>query len=229
MTTETVLAELESLGTEQTRKIYRRHGAGENLYGVSYASFGALKKRIKVDHDLALGLWASGNYDARILATMIADPERVDARLMETWAKDLENYALSDALAGLFGKTKHAKAKAEKWLGAKSEWVARTGWLLVAQLAQNDKELPDDYFERHLEAIERDIHSSRNRVRDAMNSAVIAIGARNAALEAKAIAAAKRIGKVEVDHGETGCKTPDAVEYILKMKAHRAARSHSRG
>jgi hypothetical protein len=62
-----------------------------------------------------------------------------------------------------------------------------------------------------------------------MNSAVISIGARNAALEGKAIAAAKRIGKVEVDHGETGCKTPDAVEYILKMKAHRAAKSRSRG
>ncbi len=229
MTTETVLAELESLGTEQTRKTYRRHGAGDNLYGVSYASFGALKKRIKTDHDLALGLWASGNYDARILATMVADPARIDGRLMDAWVKDLENYALSDALAALFAKTKHARAKAEKWLGSKSEWVGRTGWQLVAQLAQHDAELPDDYFEGHLEAIERDIRASMNRVRDAMNAAVIAIGSRNAALEKKAVAAAKRIGKVEVDHGETGCKTPDAAEYILKVSARRAAKSLSRG
>ena len=228
MTTEAVLTELESLGTEQTRKIYRRHGAGENLYGVSYANFGKLQKRIKVDHDLALGLWASGNYDARVLATMVADPARIDGTLMEAWVKDLENYSLSDAIVGLFGKTKHARAKAEKWIGSKNEWTGRTGWLLLASLARNDKELPDDYFERYLDAIERDIHTSKNRVRDAMNSTVIAIGARNPKLEKRAIAAAKRIGKVEVDHGETGCKTPDAAEYILKMKAHREKRSSQR-
>ena len=32
----------------------------------------------------------------------------------------------------------------------------------------------------------------------------------------KAIETARRIGKVQVDHGETNCKTPDAVPYIEK-------------
>ena len=76
--------------------------------------------------------------------------------------------------------------------------------------------LPDEYFERFLSTIERDIHESQNRVRHEMNSALIAIGIRNPALEEKALAAAARIGKVEVDHGETGCKTPDAAGYIRK-------------
>ena len=40
-------------------------------------------------------------------------------------------------------------------------------------------------------------------------------------LQKKAIAAAKRIGKVEVDHGETGCKTPDAASYIAKTVEYR--------
>lgn len=59
---------------------------------------------------------------------------------------------------------------------------------------------------------------------DAMNSALIAIGCRNAKLEKLAVAAAKRIGPVEVDHGDTSCKTPDAVAYIAKTWAHRAKR-----
>jgi hypothetical protein len=33
----------------------------------------------------------------------------------------------------------------------------------------------------------------------------------------RALDASKRIGTVEVDHGETGCKTPDAAPYIRKM------------
>ena len=55
-----------------------------------------------------------------------------------------------------------------------------------------------------------------------MNDAIIAIGARSAALRDKAVASAIRVGKVMVDHGETGCKTPDAVPYIEKIWGRRA-------
>jgi hypothetical protein len=54
-----------------------------------------------------------------------------------------------------------------------------------------------------------------------MNNAVIAIGGRNPALAAAATAAAGRIGRVEVDHGETGCKTPEAAAYIERIWARK--------
>ena len=57
-----------------------------------------------------------------------------------------------------------------------------------------------------------------------MNQAVIAIGCRSAALRKSATAAAKRIGKVEIDHGNTACKTPDAAEYIDKAWSHATAK-----
>jgi hypothetical protein len=38
------------------------------------------------------------------------------------------------------------------------------------------------------------------------------------------MAVAKAIGKVDVDHGETGCVTPDAVGYIAKLVAHKAGK-----
>ncbi len=68
--------------------------------------------------------------------------------------------------------------------------------------------------------IKTGIHGSENWVRYAMNNALINIGVRNAKLEKIAIAAAGRIGTVEVDHGETGCKTPEAVAYIKKTVAY---------
>ena len=49
-----------------------------------------------------------------------------------------------------------------------------------------------------------------------MNGELISIGAFKPALRKRAIEAAKRIGKVEVDHGETSCKTPDEAPYIEK-------------
>jgi 3-methyladenine DNA glycosylase AlkD len=219
-----IMAELKKMGTAQNRKVYARHGIGEKMYGVSFGNLKAIKKKIKTDHLLALELWSSENHDARILATMVADPGTMDNTTLESWAADLDNYVIADAFSSLVGGTPAARRKMEKWTRSKKEWVGRAGWLLLAQIAAGDDALPDDYFQPYLEKIESDIHRSKNRVRDAMNMALVNIALRGPALEKRAVAAAKRIGKVDVDHGETGCKTPDAVAYIQKTKAHRAKR-----
>jgi 3-methyladenine DNA glycosylase AlkD len=221
MTDTEVLAELEAAGSEQTRKLLRRRGVGENMYGVNYPAFGKLQKKIKTDHALALKLWASGNHDARILALMIADPQQSDSDTLDAWAHDLTNYVLSDALSSYVVTTPLAREKAEQWIKADNEWIEATGWNVLAGLATTDKSLPDSYFEHDLDLIARDLHTSKNRVRHSMNGAVISIGIRSDALEQKAIDVAQRIGKVKVDHGETGCKTPDAIAYIQKVKARR--------
>jgi len=95
----------------------------------------------------------------------------------------------------------------------------------MGSLATNDTTLPDSYFENLLQVIERDLHEAPNRTRHAMNNALIAIGGRNPALQANAVAAAGRIGKVKVDHGLTNCKTPDAVSYIQKVVEHRVSKT----
>src|SRR5205807_409493 len=93
-----LMQEMKSLGSEQTRKTYKRHGVQGEMFGVSYAHYSVLKKKIKVDQDLAEQLWKSGNYDARVLATMIADPAK-SAATLDTWVKDINSYPISDAVA----------------------------------------------------------------------------------------------------------------------------------
>jgi 3-methyladenine DNA glycosylase AlkD len=224
-TAQDVLRELEALGTEQTRKTYRRHGIGGETYGVSYAHLGALRKRLKINHELARQLWDSGNHDARILATMIADATQADEPLLNAWAGDLRNHVLTDALVGFVAKTRDVHTWMERWLDSDGEWLARAGWHLLGQLAMNEQTLPDTFFEPYLVRIERDIHAEKNRVREAMNSALIAIGMRDDALEARALAVAKAIGKVQVDHGDTSCKTPDASGYIRKGRERQRSRA----
>lgn len=229
MTEQEVLQELQALGTEQNRKIYRRHGVGDNVYGVSFANLGKLQKRIKKDHVLAQQLWTTGNYEARTLATMIADPGQIDEALLETWVRDLSNYAIADAFAGLAAKTRFIRPCMERWIESDDEWIARAGWHLLAHLAMQDDSLPDTFFAPYLAQIERTIHTRKNRVREAMNNTLIAIGVRNDALEAQALAVAAVIGKVIVDHGETNCKTPDATAYIHKTRARQRQRTTAAG
>lgn len=215
-----VMNELKALGTAQNRKVYKRHGAGEDLFGVSFANLNKLQKKIKIDHELAEKLWASGNTDAQSLATMIIDPKLADEDFLERMVKEISYYTLVDIFVrNIASKSPYARKKMESWVKSKDEWVGRAGWMLLSILAMQDKDLTDQQLEMYLKTIEKNIHKAKNRTREAMNSALISIGIRNDRLEKSAIAAAKRIGPVEVDHGETACKTPDAVAYIQKARA----------
>lgn len=223
MTKKEALEELEKAGTEQNRNVYPRHGVRSKMFGVSFANLYRIQKTINVDHRLAQELWTTGIFEARLLATMIADPYAANNALLDAWAADLDNYVLTDSFAAYVARTSLARKKG-RWRRSRDEWIASVGWILVANAAMADDDTPDDEFERHLDTIEKKIHSARDRVRYTMNNALIAIGVRNDALHAKAVEAARRIGKVDVDHGETSCKTPDAIAYMEKTRKHRAAK-----
>ena len=93
------MQELESLGTAQNRKIYVRHGSNKAMFGVSFANLKILTKKIKKNHPLALKLWATGNMDAMILATMIADPSMLKDNEIREWVKSCDYYPLTDSFA----------------------------------------------------------------------------------------------------------------------------------
>jgi 3-methyladenine DNA glycosylase AlkD len=213
------LAELETLGTAQNRKVYPRHGVKGPLFGVSYTNLRKLAKRLAPDHELAEQLWASGNHDARVLATMVDDPSRVTARTLRLRIQDVGNYVLADALASLASRTSQRDEMAREWTAdPQDEWAGATGWSLVTAQAMDAKcSLSDSYFFERLDFIEGHIAGAANRVRHSMNGALIAIGGRSMKLRQVAEEGARQIGKVQVDHGQTSCKTPEAIPYLAKI------------
>ena len=221
-----VMTKLEESGTAQNRKIYVRHGARSPLFGVSFAVLRDLAKKNKNNHELAVQLWNSGNYDACMLACQMADSAKVDNSLAEEWVHFVYNYVLSGELSQLIARSPLAQIKAELWIKSPEEYISRTGWLILSWLADHSP-LSDDYFKPYLQKIERDIHKSPNRTRDAMNTALINIGLRPGLTKA-CIDISGRIGKVEVDHGETGCKTPDAADYIKRTLEYRARKKSNK-
>lgn len=228
MTKAQAMTRLKSLGTAQNRKVYARHGVSGSFFGVSFANLRKLAKEIGRNTALAEQLWETENHDARMFATIVADPKDVASSRLDAWAKDLRNYVDSDALAALAGRTPYARHKMERWSRSKNEWIGRAGWTTLAHLAMDAESMPDASLEEYLGTIEREIHGRKNYTRYAMNSALIAIGGRGGALAKRALDVAKRIGTVDVDHGETGCKTPDAAPYIRKMLERNRAKGPGR-
>lgn len=213
------MSALEKEGSEQTRKIYRRHGAAEPMFGVRFAMLKTLMKRIGVDHDLALALWETGNFDARNLAVKVVDPARISPKDLDRWARSGSARMCEGYVAHLAAESPHGRTRAPAWLAARSEIERSAGWSLVGALAMRDETMPDAWFAERLAEIAKTIHASPNSQRHTMNQTMIAIGCRSAGLRKSASAAAKRIGKVEVDQGDTACKTPDARESMDKAWA----------
>src|SRR5262245_23311113 len=216
-----VMSALERAGSEGTRKTLQRHGARPPLFGVSYGDLYGLQKRLGTDHALAQQLWNSGNHDARVLATLIADTGRANDALLEEWLHDSQGRALLTMFAAFAGRSRAGRDAAWRWIEDLAEHRQAAGWTVLA-VAAGQADADEPRLAALLPRIARSIHAAPNSARHAMNSCLIAIGGRPALTE-KALAAAKQVGAVEVDHGDTACETPLATAYIEKMAARRAA------
>ena len=190
-----VLAWLKRRGTRRTVKGMARYGIeAKRAFGVPMGTLGSLSKRIGKDHALALGLWESGWYEARLLAALVGDPDRLTRRQMNAWASSFENWADCDtACFKLFDRTPFAWEKARQWSGSPREFVKRGGFALMACLALHDKEAPDKKFLAFLPVIERGARDERNFVKKAVSWALRSIGRRNRALNAATLAVANRL------------------------------------
>lgn len=221
------LARLAKLGKPNTVKIYARHGVSGPCYGVACGDLKPLVRTIGRNHQVALELWDTGVHDARVVATMIAEPEKMTRAQVERWLADCTNYVLTDAVSGIAAKMPAALDMARSWIDADGEWLTTAGWNVVAVTGATGG-LSDRDVDGLLERIEQGIHQQPNRTRYAMNSVLIGIGGYIESLRPRALAVARAIGTVHVDHGQTDCKTPDAAGYIAKMVTARSRRERGK-
>lgn len=164
------------------------------LGGTSIPALRAMAKRIGRNHRLAGELWATGIHEARLLATMVDDPQAVTDAQMEAWGLDFHSWDLVDQCCGnLFDRTSHAHRKAVEWSARREEFVKRAGFAMMACLAIHDVSAADEDFEALLQIIEREAADDRNYVRKAVSWALRQIGKRNLRLNTAAIRTCERI------------------------------------
>jgi len=172
--------------------------SSKNTLGISIPFLRKMAKEIGKNHELALKLWDSGIHEARILAGLIDESERVTEKQIEQWAKDFDSWDVCDLVCGnLFDKTAFAWQKAVEFTKRKEEFVKRTGFALMACIAVHDKKAQDKDFIKLLPIIKREATDERNFVRKAVNWALRQIGKRNKNLNREALKMAKEILKIE--------------------------------
>jgi 3-methyladenine DNA glycosylase AlkD len=171
---------------------------GEGRLGVSVPDMRKIAKELKKNHKLALELWKTGIPDARIVAGMIGEPEKLTEKQMEDWVKDFSSWDVCDQVCmNLFEKTPLAIKKIHDWSKREEEFVKRTAYALIACLAWHDKEAEDETFIALFPVIKHGATDERNFVKKAVNWALRNIGKRNPNLNRTALKVANEIRQMD--------------------------------
>jgi 3-methyladenine DNA glycosylase AlkD len=167
------------------------------VLGISIPELRKLAKALGKNHELALKLWDSKIHEARILAGLAAEHEKLTEKQIIKWAKDFDSWDVVDQVCmNLFDKSEVAKKLILKFAESKEEFVKRTAFSLMAALASHDKKMADKDFIKYFPIIKKASTDERNFVRKAVNWALRGIGKRNLSLNKEAIKFAKGMQKM---------------------------------
>jgi 3-methyladenine DNA glycosylase AlkD len=190
-----ILARLKRMGSRRNREGMARYGlVSKKAFGISVGALRSMAKQLGTSHELALALWRTGWYEARMLAVFVDDDAKVTPAQMDRWCRDFDNWGICDtACFALFDRTPHAYRKIRQWAPKREEFVRRAAFALLASVALHDKSADDRQFLACFPLIERAAVDDRNFVKKGVSWALRSVGSRNIALHRHGIALARKL------------------------------------
>jgi 3-methyladenine DNA glycosylase AlkD len=194
MDVQTVIAALRDRADPSRKPGMARVGIDiSRALGLSVPDIRGVAKRCGTDHLLALELWRSGIHEARILATLVAEPAALTREEMETWVVDISSWDVCDFAADVFSRTRGGPRTIRAWARRPEGFVKRCAFSMIARQAVWAKDAPDREFLGYLPQIRRAATDERNEVKKGVSWALRQIGKRNRALHAAATEEAEAI------------------------------------
>ena len=193
--TQEILTKLKSKAKPDNLPGMARYGINtEKRLGVQIPELRQLAKETGKNHQIALELWQTGIAEARILAAMTDEPEKVTEQQMENWVKDINSWDIDDQITmNLFEKTPLSWKKITDWSQRPEEFVRRTAYSLLACLAWHNKTATDQQFTQLFPVIASGATDERKSIQKSISWALRSIGKRNPQLNRAAIQLAQEI------------------------------------
>ena len=202
------MASLEKVLEIKSQIIHRASGeVAENMrmagiiykvnYGVPIPELKELAKPYKGDHDLALELYAEDIRECKILASLIADPERLTGEQIDEWAAEFTNPEIVEQVCGnLFWKSEFALSRSIEWCLSNDELLRKAGLLIIARKA-SDTAIKDSLLEPYIGIIENMAEEMTDLTQSAAQFALREIAKRSPELAARVSETASRMTESE--------------------------------
>lgn len=216
MTLKEALKQLEALGNEKVRAHNKKHGSGDDQFGVRHGDIRKLAKELEADHELAIALWETGNVDARLLAILLIKPKDLSSAEMDRMVRSATFSQVADWLnSNVVKKHPDKEARREAWMAADDPWAARAGWSLTSERIDKSPEGLD--LPALLERIESEMGRAAPEVQWTMNFCLAGIGIHFPKYRKRAIAIGEALGLYRDYPVSKGCTSPFAPIWINEM------------
>jgi 3-methyladenine DNA glycosylase AlkD len=216
-----ILRRLKAAGTQRKRAAAIRVGIPmDEAFGVSVGDVRAIAKTLKGRHDLARPLWATGVHEARVLATMLADPKATSRGEIERWQRDVVSWDLCDHLCGnLVRHRADAADLVRRWITSEKLYVRRAAFAVIAELAVHDRSIDNETLADFAQLVVAHGGDPRPHARQAASWALRSIGKRDAANHDRALAAAaEMLEESDATKRWVGRDAQRELESLIKVK-----------
>jgi len=216
MTVQEILTQLESLGDAKLRAQNAKRGVDDNQFGVKLGDLRKIAAKIKSGHELALQLWSTGNFEARLLALLLVKPAKLSSDALDRMVREARIPQLADWLNAYVVKHHPEKeALRQRWMQDADPWAARAGWSLTAGRIARSADGLD--LPALLDRIEAEMAQADPATQWTMNSSLAGIGIHHAEHRARALAIGETLGIYRDYPVSKGCTSPFAPIWIAEM------------
>ncbi len=179
-----------------------------------------MAKAIKKDHDLAIELWSTQNFYARMLSVLIMDKKLLSQEYIDTLVDDLmvhntdERNRISEwFMANQLMKDTKTKALMFTWEGNDSPILRRLFWYYQARLRWTGQTPPDNTDEL-MQSLEKNLELEEPEVQWAMNFAAAQIGIFDPDYRPRCIALGESLGLYKDEKVPKNCIPNYLPEFI---------------
>ena len=151
LTCDQIVARLEALADDDVilQKQKKFGIKGTNMLGIYHRDLNAIVKEIKKNSPLAIELYNTGIYEARLITAKIFKPKDLTTRLMEEWITIFNNWEICDSFCmAVFSRNSLAIPKIHEWATREAEFEKRASFATMAGFCSSDKKTENAPFEQ---------------------------------------------------------------------------------
>lgn len=199
---------------------------GLSSYGIGLTVQRKLAKKIGKNRELAHQLWASNNYDAKVIGLLIDEPKQITMAQAEQQVEQLNGGMLRHVFSSCdatLAKSPVAFEAAKTWLASDDPIRRSCAFGLVYELSKKkSKAVPDEFFMSVIDDIDTTFDQANKKVQLAMGGSLLGIGKRSKELNQAALALAEKLGPIDFNEDGQKCDPLDVVKHLtsdyLKQK-----------
>jgi 3-methyladenine DNA glycosylase AlkD len=194
--------------------------------GTKLGDLRKIAKEIKIDQNLAMELWSTGEQMSRLMAILIMDKKLLSPELIDRLCQDIEKHEYDERnqladwlMANQLTKDKKIINLIDCWEQSPSVIQRRIYWYYQARLRWTGQQPPDN-TDQLLSIIEANIAREEPEVQWAMNFLAAWIGVYDRSYRSRCIGLGEKFGLYKDEVVAKGC-TPNYLPEFIAIEAEK--------